>query len=109
MSISRKDKLPPPAARDETALRIKATQEALGVSPRFIYEQTGISQKSWSNYVNGVSRPNLEDGIRFCERFGIPMDWIYRGDKSRLPHEIAVKIDAHIARLKMEDQSGSGK
>lgn len=80
-----------------------ATKLALGISTRFITEQTGITKTAWNNYENRISRPNLLDCIRFCARFGITLDWVYLGNPSALPHELAAKIMDELKRLEDEE------
>lgn len=88
--------LPPSASRANTAKRIKATRRALGVAVKQITELTGISKAAWSNYENGVSRPNIEDAIRFKEVFNISLDWVYTGELSSVPFDLASKLKAEI-------------
>ena len=84
--------LPLSASRDETARRIDLTREALDITVRDITEETGISKSSWNNYVKGRSRPNVEDAIRFSVRYGVTLDWLYRGDLSGVSYKVATKI-----------------
>lgn len=89
---SRKRYLPQSAQRTETAARIKVTRLALGLTQAQITEATGIAKNAWSNYENGISRPNIEDAIRFSMAFGISLDWIYVGNIATLPFDLANKI-----------------
>ena len=80
------------ASREVTALRVKITREALGLKPVDICRATGITPSQYSNYESGVSRPNIEDAIRYSEALGISLDWLYKGDPSKLPLDIANRI-----------------
>lgn len=65
--------------------RLKATREALGIKPVDVCKELEIQANKYSQWESGKSRPNLDDMIRFCERYGVALDWIYRGDPSKLP------------------------
>jgi len=56
--------------------------------------KTGISTSAWNNYETGDRRINLDTAIVLCERFGVTLDWIYRGRIAGLPHELMTFIDA---------------
>lgn len=84
--------LPPKSSREATARRIKITREALRLRPVDISRATGITRPQYANYEAGLSRPNIEDAIRFSETFGISLDWIYKGDASKLPLDVADRI-----------------
>lgn len=99
MTDLKKISLPAEASREETARRIKATRLALDVTPKEIGLRTGIGKAAWSNYENGVSRPNIEDAIRFREVFNISLDWIYTGDLSNVGFDLASKIKEHLHTL----------
>jgi len=96
MTNSQKISLPDEASREQTAYRIRVTRSALGLKARQILEQTGIGRTAWSNYEKGISRPNIEDAIRFRDRFNISLDWIYAGDLSSLPFDLAEKIKQKV-------------
>ena len=92
MTVEKKPMLPEPAMRSETGRRIRLTREALGLSQPELAEAIGLGKTAWNNYERGRSRPNIEDGIRFSERFNISLDWIYKGDMSSLSYELAKKL-----------------
>lgn len=83
---------PPPHSRIEIGRRLKATRQALGLRARDIHRATGIGESAWSQYENGRRFPDLMQMLPFAERFGIPLDWIYRGIIAAVPYEIAQKI-----------------
>lgn len=87
--IPAKKPLPPLAHRDAIAERLRVTREAMGLRPRDIAAATGIRPNAYVQYESGYRRPNLEDMIRYAEVYGVPLDWIYRGDPSSLPFRIA--------------------
>lgn len=101
--VMKKPSLPTKASRAATALRVKITREALGLKPVDICRATGITASQYSNYESGVSRPNIEDAIRYSEVLGISLDWLYKGDPSKLPLDIANRVREIALRAKSED------
>lgn len=91
------------ARREHVGARLKATREALGIRPVEICQELDIQQNKYSQWENGKSRPNLDDMIRFCERYDVALDWIYRGDPSKLPREIY----SAVMRTMQQESSGS--
>lgn len=82
----------PPHSRIEIGRRLKATRQALGLRTRDIHRATGIAESTWSQYENGHRFPDLMQMLPFADRFGIPLDWIYRGIISAVPYEIAQRV-----------------
>lgn len=74
------------------AARLLATREALNLNQRQLCERTGIAPNTYNQWEKAKGRPDLDGALVLCEKLGLSLDWIYRGDESRLPHEIAVKL-----------------
>lgn len=87
-----KDPLPPGTSVTDIAHRIIATREALGLRPIDVCNDLGFRPNAYSQWESGTNRPNLDDMIRFCARYGLTLDWIYRGDPSGLQHGLATKL-----------------
>lgn len=87
-----KPPLPALAQRQHVAIRLKAIRVALKLKPVDVCKALGFQRNAYSQWESGDSRPNLDDMIRFSERYGVPLDWIYRGDPSRLPQDIADEV-----------------
>lgn len=79
-------------SRNEIGRRLKATRQALGLRARDIHRATGIGESAWSQYENGRRFPDLMQMLPFAERFGVPLDWIYRGILTAVPFELAQSI-----------------
>lgn len=75
------------------AHRIIRAREALGLTPKAVCDRTGIEPTAYSNYEGG-KRPGLDAAIALCDAFGVTLDWIYLGDVSGIPHELALKLAA---------------
>ena len=82
----------PPHSRTEIGRRLKATRQALGLRTRDIHRATGIAESTWSQYENGRRFPDLMQMMPFADRFGIPLDWIYRGVIAAVPFDLAQRI-----------------
>ena len=98
-----KAQLPPKASRKATALRVKITRQALELRQVDICNATGITPSQYSNYEAGVSRPNIEDAIRYSETFGISLDWIYKGDPAKLPLDVGDRVRQIVKNSKAEN------
>lgn len=79
-------------SRSEIGRRLKATRQALGLRARDIHRATGIGESTWSQYENGRRFPDLLQMLPFADRFGVPLDWIYRGILTAVPFELAQGI-----------------
>ena len=97
--ISPKPYLPPGATRDLTALRIRAVRVALNLRPIEVCRAIGVSKTQYSQWESGKNWPDSADAIRFCERYGVSMDWIYRGQAGTLPRDIGDTIIANYDRF----------
>ena len=92
-SISLSKNTTPPAPRAQTAgQRLKAVRLALGLKPVDVCNELGFAPNKYSQWESGAYRPNLSDMLRFCERYDIPLDWIYRGRSGALPNSIASAV-----------------
>ena len=39
-----------------------------------------------------IRRVLIEAAQRICDEYGVTLDWLYRGDRSKLPHHLAIDI-----------------
>lgn len=77
--------LKPEHALDAIARRLIATRQALGLSATEVWREMSWNSGAYHNWEAGARRPNLTDMILYADRFGLTLDWIYRGDPSGLP------------------------
>jgi transcriptional regulator with XRE-family HTH domain len=77
-----------------SALRLRATFRALNQNQTQIAKFLGVASNRINQYANAERLADLLLMIRLCERFGITLDWIYRGDPSGVKANI---VDAVIA------------
>lgn len=74
------------------ARRLKATREALDLTAADLCREVGFTSSRYSQYETGERRLSLEAGLVLCRRFGLTLDWLFRGDLSGLPHRIAQRL-----------------
>ena len=84
--------VPMPLALKTLASRLKLTQDALELSGADIHRTTGIKPNRWSQYVNDKRPITLDAAGKFCDQYGVTLDWIYRADPSGLPQKLHNKI-----------------
>lgn len=79
------------------AKRLVMTREALGVTAAQICRAIDCKPNRWSQYETGERPITLAISIRFCEAYGLTLDWIYRGDPSGLPVRLHQKLSVAAA------------
>lgn len=86
----------PPSSKT-IAKRLQMTRGALGVTAAQICRAIECKPNRWSQYESGERRITLAVAIRFCEVYGVSLDWIYRGDPSALPVRLHQKLSVGAA------------
>ena len=89
-----------PTSIAQIAFRLRSTREALELTPTELCKQVGIRTNTWSQWENGKGRPELDKGLLLCDKLGVTLDWIYRGDPGGLPVRIASKLRILTDRAK---------
>ena len=79
------------------AKRLELFRKSLGLRQVDVAREFGWSQQKWGQWENGRRTPNIPDMIELAERYGVTLDYIYRGDMSRLPEWMAKKIKEFVA------------
>jgi transcriptional regulator with XRE-family HTH domain len=92
--------------------RLEATLGALNIADADVARAIEITPQRWSNYVNGHRPISVDLAIALCNRYGLTLDWIYRGridglavslaDKLRPPAPPATVV--HIQKMKPRRQ-----
>jgi transcriptional regulator with XRE-family HTH domain len=85
---------PRPTSVDAIAARLRATREALDLNQSQFASGAGIAKNTYNMYEAGNGRPELDKAIQLCERYGLTLDWIYRGIRAGLPYYLAEKLAA---------------
>ena len=92
-----------PESIEACAARLRVTRMALGLSQAEIARQTKIQPAAWNNAETGDNRLKIESALRVCRRYGVTLEWLFRGDIRQLPSELAEKIsalEAHPAAIR---------
>ena len=74
------------------AKRLVALRGALDISAAAMCRTTGMTANRWSQYENGGRRITLDAAVLLCEKYGVTLDWIYRGDESGLPKRLMERL-----------------
>ena len=86
-----------PESNKALSNRLKFTREALGVKPADVCKRLKVGANAWSQYESGERRITLQVAIKFCAEYGLTLDWIYRAEPSRLPHDIRMRLPSEVA------------
>ena len=70
------------------------TREALGKNQATWCRIVGIEQQAWNNYERGRRRISLDHALKVVQATGVGLDWIYRGIRKDLPHDIFSGLQA---------------
>ncbi len=79
------------------AKRLQLFRKSLGMRQVDLARELGWSQQKWGQWEKARRTPNIPDMIELAERYGVTLDYIYRGDMSRLPEWMAKKIRELLA------------
>jgi len=79
------------------AKRLGYFRKSLGMRQIDLAKEFGWSPQKWGQWEKGRRTPNIADMIELSERYGVTLDYIYRGDMSRLPEWMAKEIRDLIA------------
>lgn len=72
--------------------RLVKLRTVMGLKQAQMSEQLCITQSAWSQYESGKRTITLEVAGVLAARFGLTLDWIYRGDPSGLPMRLATLL-----------------
>ena len=84
---------------EHIATRLRYTREALGVNQREFARRANLKPNRYSQYETGARPLTIDAAHSICDEYGVTLDWLYRGDRSRLPHHLAIDI----ARIEAAD------
>jgi DNA-binding XRE family transcriptional regulator len=85
-------KIDPRKIRD-CAARITRTRLALGFKTQTAFaKEIGIHPYLYNPFERGKWRVSLAVAFKIRNKFGIPLDWIYCGDASRLPAALSTSL-----------------
>jgi transcriptional regulator with XRE-family HTH domain len=55
--------------------------------------RANLKANRYSQYESGTRSLTIEAAQRICDGYGVTLDWLYRGDRSRLPYHLAIDIE----------------
>ena len=85
-------KIDPRQIRDCSA-RAKRTRLALGfVTQKAFCEASGVRYDLYTACERGQRRLSLDVALKIRDKLGIPLDWIYCGDDSRLAAALRAEL-----------------
>ncbi len=85
-------KIDPRKIRD-CAGRITRTRLALGFKTQTAFaEEIGVRHYLYNPFERAKRRVSLGVAFKIRNKFGIPLDWIYCGDASRLPAALRTSL-----------------
>jgi transcriptional regulator with XRE-family HTH domain len=77
---------------ERAAARLRVTRCVLGFTQRALADMCGASEARWSNWERADHLPDIVSMSQLAALFRIPLDWLYRGDIGKLPHELLPEI-----------------
>lgn len=76
----------------EVGRRLKIAIDAVADSQVDVCRQLGILPGKLGNWLAGKHYPDPWFVVRFCDRYGVTADWIYRGVVSGVASDVAAQI-----------------
>lgn len=81
------------------AERLVATRLALGYENQSEFaKEAGIAKNTYNQWEHAKGPPHLHQLVRLWRRFGVPVEWVYFGVPTNLPHPIASEIPKELLR-----------
>jgi transcriptional regulator with XRE-family HTH domain len=78
----------------DIAWRLRATLKALGMTQAEFARRCGFDPPKVNNWIQGTAIPSLPNAHIICDHLPVTLDWIYRGDASKLPGDLQAKLAA---------------
>lgn len=94
-----------PTSISGMAERARLFRMVVASSQAGLARSLGITARAWNNYESGFSRINLDLGILLCDRYGVSLDWLFRGQEVQLSTEFKSKL--REAERKLREEEGS--
>jgi len=79
-------------AIEDIAARLRHTRRALGVNQRQFAKRANLRQNRYNQYESGARALTIDAAQKICNEYGVTLDWLFRGDRSMLPHRLAIEI-----------------
>lgn len=76
----------------EVGRRLDEARQALALDHAEVARNAGISPQRWSNYITGLRPISLDIALFLCDKYGLTLDYIYRGRYDGLPLSLAERL-----------------
>jgi len=77
----------------DIARRISATLAALKMNQAEFARRCGFDPPRVNNWLKANARPDIEAAHTICDHLPVTLDWIYRGDATKLPGDLQAKLN----------------
>lgn len=81
-----------PSSLEQISARLTLLRGALDLTQASMADLIGAKPQAWGNYETGERRIRVDEALKLCTALGVTLDWIYRGNMSQLPVELAEKL-----------------
>lgn len=85
--------------------RLKRLRLAYGKSQLAFGQSLGVGSSAISNYEAGIRAVDPYDAFKLKIVYGAPMEWLYGGDESTLPPQVAEKLNQPAKRRGSSDRA----
>lgn len=85
--------------------RLRTVFEALGLQQAQVARELNESPQKINNWLRGDNYPSEWFVYRFCARYGITMDYLYRGVVVGMPQALAAEL---FAKEEASQEGGTG-
>ena len=69
--------------------RLRIAETALQKNPTAVIKDCNLGKSTYSQWRNGKRVPQLDLAIRYCDRYGLTLDWLYLNRYEGLPTNLA--------------------
>lgn len=77
---------------EETAARLKAARLAINPNQTEFANEAGLSQHRYNQYETGSRALTLDAAIKLHKRYGLSLDWLFRGETAMMPHGLVERL-----------------
>ncbi len=84
------------------AERLKITRSALGLTQKGIATPLSVTREAYTQWETGAREPSWQMAVELCEAYDLSLDWIYRGDMTRLPPGLQDKIRDRLVVVRVK-------
>ena len=86
---------------EAVAGRLALLRGTLGLTQARMSELVGATEtgQTWQHYESGRRMIAIHHAVTLCVRFGVTLDWVYRGNINGLPPDLGPKLQADPRNL----------